>query len=482
MVTVMAAQFEQLEQSLAAMTVFGVEASTFQEEEDFSYLGSASQVESQVVTRAGHDFIHDSYSVVEACSSSVNSVESKEELQFDYNRKKFDIGQVKEKGNESDGSIGSGSGRKDWGSDLVEDGEYVRELNKRESMELDDEDFDDDIEEVQVVEVESEFEMPPTLHGPQMQAIDMLQGCRSIDEFERLNLINEGTYCNLRAASHLEHPVLKYGVVYTARNKKTGEIVPLKKIVVGSTIDSIFMGTKYQHDNWILHLNFKTSNLLLRNRVEPKICDLGPTQRYDSPLKAYSQMAKEPLFNGKSDFDQIDKIFKILGTPSERIWPEFVKLPGIKCNFARQPYNRLREKFLPTMFAGISTVAESGYNGLITYDLKKRLTAEEALKHEWFREGPLPKFKKFMPTFPARSEHYSRETGKSRVNEDDYGGQLIYALGMQIIQILSRLENLEWHFHGGDSYTALLLSKQGTRTSRTLSPNIVRRELNDVYN
>lgn len=60
------------------------------------------------------------------------------------------------------------------------------------------------------------------------------------------------------------------------------------------------------------------------------------------------------------------------------------------------------------MFAGISTVAESGYNGLITYDLKKRLTAEEALKHEWFREGPLPKFKKFMPTFPARSEHYSR--------------------------------------------------------------------------
>ncbi|OAE19371.1 hypothetical protein AXG93_698s1000 [Marchantia polymorpha subsp. ruderalis] len=166
MVTVMAAQFEQLEQSLAAMTVFGVEASTFQEEEDFSYLGSASQVESQVVTR----------------------------------------GQVKEKGNESDGSIGSGSGRKDWGSDLVEDGEYVRELNKRESMELDDEDFDDDIEEVQVVEVESEFEMPPTLHGPQMQAIDMLQGCRSIDEFERLNLINEGTYCNLRAASHLGIP------------------------------------------------------------------------------------------------------------------------------------------------------------------------------------------------------------------------------------------------------------------------------------
>lgn len=31
----------------------------------------------------------------------------------------------------------------------------------------------------------------------------------------------------------------------------------------------------------------------------------------------------------------------------------------------------------------------------------QRITAEEALNHEWFREVPLPKSKEFMPTFPA---------------------------------------------------------------------------------
>ena len=133
----------------------------------------------------------------------------------------------------------------------------------------------------------------------------MLQGCRSIDEFERLNTINEGTY----------------GVVFRVRDKKTGEIVALKKvkmdreregfpltslreinillsfdhpsivdvkeIVVGGHDDDIFMvmeymehdlkgvmetikqpytqsevkclmlqlleGVKYLHDNWVLH-------------------------------------------------------------------------------------------------------------------------------------------------------------------------------------------------------------------------------------
>ncbi|KAL2610810.1 hypothetical protein R1flu_022502 [Riccia fluitans] len=416
----------------------------------------------------------------------------------EYIREKPDAGRGKEKGTDSDGSIGQGSGGKDRGSDSYEDGEYEQELNKRELMELDDEDLDNEEEEEQVPEVEAEFEMPPTPPGLQLRAIDMLQGCRSVDEFERLNRIDEGTY----------------GVVYRARNKKTGEIVALKKVkmekekegfpmtslreinvllsihhpsivdvkevVVGSTIDSIFMvmeymehdlkglmeamkqpfsqsevkclmlqlfeGTKYLHDNWVLHRDLKTSNLLLNNRGELKICDFGLARQYGSPLKPYSHMvvtlwyrapelllgsklystaidmwslgcimaeflAKEPLFNGKSEIDQLDKIFKTLGTPNERIWPDFVNLPGVKCNFVRQPYNRLREKFPATAFAGKPTLSESGYNllnGLLTYDPKKRLTAEEALNSDWFKEVPLPKSKEFMPTFPARSEHDRR--------------------------------------------------------------------------
>ncbi|KAJ7945520.1 Kinase family protein [Quillaja saponaria] len=330
---------------------------------------------------------------------------------------------------------------------------------------------------------------PPS---PPQRSVDMLQGCRSVDEFERLNKIDEGTY----------------GVVYRARDRKSGEIVALKKVkmekekegfpltslreinillsfhhpsivdvkevVVGSSLDSIFMvmeymehdlkglmetmkqpysqsevkclmlqlleGVKYLHDNWVLHRDLKTSNLLLNNRGELKICDFGLARQYGSPLKPYTHLvvtlwyrapelllgakqystaidmwslgcimaellSKEPLFNGKTEFDQLDKIFRTLGTPNETIWPGFSKLPGVKVNFVKHQYNLLRKKFPATSFTGSPVLSDSGFdllNKLLTYDPEKRITAEAALNHEWFHEVPLPKSKEFMPTFPAQ--------------------------------------------------------------------------------
>lgn len=95
----------------------------------------------------------------------------------------------------------------------------------------------------------------------------MMQGCRRVDEFKKLNRINEGTY----------------GVVYRARDNKSGEMVALKKVkmererdgfpmsalreinvllslqhpcivnvkevVVGSNLDSIFMAMEYMEHN-----------------------------------------------------------------------------------------------------------------------------------------------------------------------------------------------------------------------------------------
>ncbi|KAJ3675441.1 hypothetical protein LUZ60_004483 [Juncus effusus] len=355
---------------------------------------------------------------------------------------------------------------------------------------------------------ESDFSKEETPQPENKRSINMLLGCRSVDSFERLNKINEGTY----------------GVVYRARDKKTGEIVALKKIkmereregfpltslreinillsfhqnsivdvkevVVGSSLDSIFMvmeymehdlkgvmetmkqpysqsevkclmlqlleGVKYLHDNWVLHRDLKTSNLLLNNSGELKICDFGLSRQYGSPLKAYTQLvvtlwyrapelllggkeystaidmwsvgcimaellAKEPLFSGKSEFDQLDKIFRILGTPSEKIWPGFKNLPGTKVNFVKQPYNKLREKFPRTSFSGRPTLSEAGFdllNRLLTYDPEKRITAEEALKHPWFIEVPLPKSKDFMPTFPSLNEK-DRRVRRSNLKSPD---------------------------------------------------------------
>lgn len=78
-------------------------------------------------------------------------------------------------------------------------------------------------------------------------------------------------------------------------------------------------------------------------------------------------------------------------------------------------YNLLRRKFPATSFTGTPVLSDAGFdllNKLLTYDPEKRITAEVALNHEWFREVPLPKSKEFMPTFPA---HHAQDRRIRRV-------------------------------------------------------------------
>uniref|UniRef100_A0A8C5AXA1 Cyclin dependent kinase 11B n=1 Tax=Gadus morhua TaxID=8049 RepID=A0A8C5AXA1_GADMO len=324
-----------------------------------------------------------------------------------------------------------------------------------------------------------------------------LQGCRSVEEFQCLNRIEEGTY----------------GVVYRAKDKKTDEIVALKRlkmekekegfpitslreintilkaqhpnivtvreIVVGSNMDKIYIvmnyvehdlkslmetmkqpflpgevktlmiqllrGVRHLHDNWILHRDLKTSNLLLSHKGILKIGDFGLAREYGSPLKPYTPVvvtlwyrspelllgAKEystavdmwsvgcifgelltqkPLFPGKSEIDQINKIFKDLGSPSEKIWPGYGELPAVKkMTFTEYPYNNLRKRFG-------ALLSDQGFdlmNKFLTYCPSKRVLSDEGLKHEYFNESPLPIEPSMFPTWPAKSEQQRVKRGSS---------------------------------------------------------------------
>uniref|UniRef100_A0A8C5PH77 cyclin-dependent kinase n=1 Tax=Leptobrachium leishanense TaxID=445787 RepID=A0A8C5PH77_9ANUR len=324
-----------------------------------------------------------------------------------------------------------------------------------------------------------------------------LQGCRSVEEFQCLNRIEEGTY----------------GVVYRAKDKKTDEIVALKRlkmekekegfpitslreintilkaqhpnivtvreIVVGSNMDKIYIvmnyvehdlkslmetmkqpflpgevktlmiqllrGVRHLHDNWILHRDLKTSNLLLSHAGILKVGDFGLAREYGSPLKSYTPIvvtlwyrapelllgAKEystaidmwsvgcifgelltqkPLFPGKSDIDQINKIFKDLGTPSEKIWPGYNELPAVKkITFTDYPYNNLRKRFG-------ALLSDQGFdlmNKFLTYCPAKRINCEDGLKHAYFLESPLPIEPSMFPTWPAKSEQQRVKRGTS---------------------------------------------------------------------
>ncbi|XP_033642358.1 cyclin-dependent kinase 11B-like [Asterias rubens] len=323
-----------------------------------------------------------------------------------------------------------------------------------------------------------------------------VSGCRSVEEFVCLNKIEEGAY----------------GVVYRAKEKRTDQIVALKRlkmekekegfpitslrevntllksqhpnivtvreIVVGSNMDKIYIvmdyvehdlkslmetmkqpftigetkclmlqllrGVHHLHDNWILHRDLKTSNLLLSHRGVLKIGDFGLAREYGSPLKHYTPIVvtlwyrapelllgtkeyscpidmwsvgcifaefikMKPLFPGRSEVDQLNRIFKELGTPSEKIWTGYNELPAVKkMTFAEHPYNNLRER--------IGTiVTDPGFdlmNRFLTYNPERRISADDALHHSYFREKPLPIDESMFPTWPAKSE-MARTTKRS---------------------------------------------------------------------
>ena len=108
-----------------------------------------------------------------------------------------------------------------------------------------------------------------------------------------------------------------------------------------------------------------------------------------------------PLFQGKSEIDQLNIMFKELGTPNEKIWPGYSELPLVKkITFAEFPYNSLHNRIGHKL-------GKSGFdliNRFLTYCPERRITADEALRHEFFTESPLPVDPAMFPTWPAKSE------------------------------------------------------------------------------
>lgn len=98
---------------------------------------------------------------------------------------------------------------------------------------------------------------------------------------------------------------------------------------------------------------------------------------------------RKPLLRGSTELEQTRKILELIGTPTEREWPEFKDFYFFTSGVGKF------ENILPTL-SDIFTSAEyqqdtySLLSKLLTLNPKRRVTAREALRAKYFRMTPAP--------------------------------------------------------------------------------------------
>ena len=164
----------------------------------------------------------------------------------------------------------------------------------------------------------------------------------------------------------------------------------------------------------MLHRDLKPQNLLIDKDGILKLADFGLARAIGIPVRTYTheivtlwyrapevllgskhystavdmwsvgcifaEMASQvPLFPGDSEIDELFRIFRVMGTPSEETWPGVSSLPDFKADFPSWPAVHL-SKLVPQLDAdGIDLLTS-----MLIYDPGKRISAKRALLHPYF--------------------------------------------------------------------------------------------------
>jgi len=196
--------------------------------------------------------------------------------------------------------------------------------------------------------------------------------------------------------------------------KYMDSVTTFDPLLVKSYIKQLLEGLLYCHRRRILHRDLKPQNLLIDRKGFLKLADFGlaravcipvrpythevitlwyrapeillGSQAYSMPVDIWSagcifaeMLAKRPLFPGDSEIDELFRIFRTLGTPTEEVWRGCTSLPDFKPNFPKWSKQDLK-KVIP----GVDAVAIDLLESMLVYEPSQRISAKAALQHPYF--------------------------------------------------------------------------------------------------
>ncbi|XP_062998789.1 cyclin-dependent kinase 18 [Elgaria multicarinata webbii] len=177
----------------------------------------------------------------------------------------------------------------------------------------------------------------------------------------------------------------------------------------------LLRGLSYCHQLKILHRDLKPQNLLINGKGELKLADFGLARAKSVPTKTYSNevvtlwyrppdvllgsteystpidmwgvgcihyemVTGRPMFPGSAVKEELHLIFRMLGTPTEESWP------GITSNEEFKAYNFTQYRAQPLInhVPRLDTEGIDLLTNLLLYEVKRRISAESALRHPYF--------------------------------------------------------------------------------------------------
>ncbi|KAJ7566925.1 hypothetical protein O6H91_02G124400 [Diphasiastrum complanatum] len=200
-------------------------------------------------------------------------------------------------------------------------------------------------------------------------------------------------------------------------------------------LQQLLRGLDHCHSRNVLHRDIKGSNLLLDNGGNLKIADFGlatiyrqsqkqaMTSRvvtlwyrppelllgamdYGAAIDLWSTgcilaelLAGKPIMPGRTEVEQLHKIFKLCGSPSEEYWKRS-KLPHATIFKPQQPYKRcLSETFKDFPLSALDLIET-----LLAIEPAERGTAAAALSRDFFTTKPLACDPSSLPQYPPSKE------------------------------------------------------------------------------